>query len=151
MNVSHLAGRAAIVGATGALVLSGCGGSGSTTSSSGSTGSSAKPKPNSISTKVVIPTGASAATITADPSGKLAFVSSKVSAKGPHVAITFVNQSSVKHNIVIGSGGAVLAATPTFSGGKQMLILSLRAGTYEFHCSVPGHRQAGMQGTLTVT
>jgi len=31
-----------------------------------------------------------------------------------------------------------------------VLTLDLKAGTYTFYCSVPGHRQAGMHGTLVV-
>ena len=48
------------------------------------------------------------------------------------------------------SSGKVLGATPTFQGGSRTLSLTLKAGTYKFFCSVPGHRMAGMEGTLTV-
>ena len=48
-------------------------------------------------------------------------------------------------------GVAGIGATPTFSGGKKTLVVKLKPGTYTFFCSVPGHRQAGMQGTLTVS
>jgi uncharacterized cupredoxin-like copper-binding protein len=48
------------------------------------------------------------------------------------------------------SSGAKVGATPTFSGGSKSLALNLKPGTYKFFCSVPGHRQAGMEGTLTV-
>ena len=44
----------------------------------------------------------------------------------------------------------MLGATPTFMGGTKTLKLTLKAGAYTFYCSVPGHRAAGMQGTLTV-
>ena len=54
------------------------------------------------------------------------------------------------HNMTIAQGTTVLAATPTFEGGAKTLTLNLKPGTYVFYCSVPGHRQAGMQGTLTI-
>ena len=67
------------------------------------------------------------------------------------MSISFTNSSSVPHNLTVGSSsGAVLGATPTFQGGTKILPLHLAAGTYKFYCTVPGHRQAGMEGTLTV-
>ena len=47
-------------------------------------------------------------------------------------------------------GSKVLGATPTFVGGKRTLTLKLTPGDYTFYCSVPGHRQAGMEGKLKV-
>ena len=44
----------------------------------------------------------------------------------------------------------MVGATPTFDGGTKVLSVKLAAGTYTFYCSVPGHRMAGMVGTLTV-
>jgi uncharacterized cupredoxin-like copper-binding protein len=35
-------------------------------------------------------------------------------------------------------------------GGASQVQATLKAGTYTYYCAVPGHRQAGMQGTLTV-
>jgi plastocyanin len=61
------------------------------------------------------------------------------------------NMSPVEHNVTVSSGSTVLGATPTFAGGSRSLELKLKPGTYTFYCSVPGHRQAGMEGTLTVT
>ena len=51
---------------------------------------------------------------------------------------------------VASSSGAVVGATPTFSGSSKTLSLNLKPGTYKFDCSVPGHRMAGMEGTFTV-
>jgi plastocyanin len=49
-----------------------------------------------------------------------------------------------------GSNGPIVGGTPTFQGGTKTVTVNLKAGTYTFFCSVPGHRAAGMQGTLTV-
>jgi plastocyanin len=37
------------------------------------------------------------------------------------------------------------------SGDSQSQNIDLKAGTYTFYCSIPGHRAMGMEGTLTVT
>jgi uncharacterized cupredoxin-like copper-binding protein len=44
----------------------------------------------------------------------------------------------------------VIGSTPTFASGTKTFTVNLKPGTYTFFCSVPGHRQAGMQGTITV-
>ncbi|MGH2868863.1 MAG: plastocyanin/azurin family copper-binding protein [Solirubrobacteraceae bacterium] len=75
-----------------------------------------------------------------------------MSAKAGTVKIAFTNSSSTPHNLTLqkGTSGAQVGATPTFSGGTKTLSVKLTPGTYTFFCSVPGHRMAGMQGTLTV-
>ena len=45
----------------------------------------------------------------------------------------------------------MLGATPVFAGGSKTLTLTLKPGKYTFYCTVPGHRQAGMEGTLNVS
>ena len=89
----------------------------------------------------------------ADPSGALKFTKSSLTAKAGTVTIHFTNMSPLMHNMTIqeGTSGAVVGATPTFQGGTKTLTVNLKKGTYTFYCSVPGHRAAGMQGTLTVT
>ena len=67
------------------------------------------------------------------------------------MTVDFTNSSPLGHNVTIAtSSGTVIGATPTFQGGTKTLTVNLKPGTYTFYCSVPGHRQAGMQGTLTV-
>jgi uncharacterized cupredoxin-like copper-binding protein len=57
----------------------------------------------------------------------------------------------LSHNMTIeSSSGTVVGATSTYPGATKTLTLSLKPGTYKFYCSVPGHRMAGMEGTLTV-
>ncbi len=61
------------------------------------------------------------------------------------------NMSPVEHNVTIAEGSKVLGSTPTFVGGTKTVTVTLKPGTYTFYCSVPGHRQAGMEGTLKVS
>jgi plastocyanin len=86
----------------------------------------------------------------ADPEGQLRFVTKDLSAKAGTVTIGFTNASPLAHNLTIAQGTRVLGATPTFQGATKMLTLKVKPGTYTFYCSVPGHRQAGMEGKLTV-
>lgn len=86
----------------------------------------------------------------ADPSGQLRFAKTSLNAKAGNVTIEFANRSPLPHNLTIASGSTFLGATPTFNGGSKTLTLKLAPGTYKFYCSVPGHREAGMEGTLVV-
>jgi uncharacterized cupredoxin-like copper-binding protein len=86
----------------------------------------------------------------ADPEGQLRFTTRNLSAKAGKITINFRNMSPLMHNMTIAQGTKVLAATPTFEGGTKTLTLNLKPGSYVFYCSVPGHRQAGMEGKLTV-
>jgi plastocyanin len=89
--------------------------------------------------------------LAADPGGGLAFDTTKLSAKAGPVSIDFANASPVEHNVTIAQGSKILGATPTFVGGRRTLTVKLTPGSYLFYCSVPGHKQAGMEGTLTVS
>jgi plastocyanin len=89
--------------------------------------------------------------LAANPEGQLKYNVSTLTAKAGTVTISFENASPVEHNVTVAEGSTVLGATPTFAGGSRKLTLKLKAGTYTFYCSVPGHRQAGMEGKLTVT
>ncbi len=130
-------------------------------SSNGSSSSTSSSAPaSSSSTSSTSSGGASAggrggSTISeaADPSGQLKFTKDSLSAKAGNVTIHFANMSSVGHNMTIqqGTNGKQVGATPTFSGATKTLTVNLKPGTYTFYCSVPGHRQAGMQGALTVS
>ena len=96
--------------------------------------------------------GATVLNIAANPSGQLAFTKSKLTTKAGKVEVIFTNASSLDHDVVIAtSGGKVVGKTPIFAKGKKSFTVTLKAGKYVYYCSVPGHRQAGMQGTLTVT
>ncbi len=95
--------------------------------------------------------------IAASPSGQLAYVTNKASAKAGAVTIEMPNSSGVSHNIAIESGeggatakGAKLGASAFTTKGTATVSVSLKPGTYTFFCEAPGHRAAGMYGTLVV-
>jgi len=91
-------------------------------------------------------------TLAANPEGQLAYdKTSLTAAAAGKVSIDFTNMSPLGHNVTLESSShQILGATPTFQGATKLLTLDLKAGTYKFFCSVPGHRMAGMEGTLTV-
>jgi plastocyanin len=91
-----------------------------------------------------------ALTLTADPSGAPAYDARRASLTAGADTIRFVNRSPVQHNVTIAQGSRVVAATKTIQGTTATVIAKLAPGTYVFYCSVDAHREAGMQGTLTV-
>jgi len=90
--------------------------------------------------------------IAASPTGQLAYVTNKASATAGAVTVEMPNASGVSHNIAIeqGKSGAVLGASAFITKGITSVTVTLKPGTYTYFCQVPGHRQAGMLGTLTV-
>jgi plastocyanin len=88
----------------------------------------------------------------AAPNGQLAYTAAKATASAGSVTITMKNTSGVTHNLALQSGaaGPVLGATPLQAKGAASITVNLKPGTYTFFCQVPGHRAAGMLGTLTV-
>ncbi len=118
--------------------------SGAKTTPKATTGSPAPPSSPAA-------TAASTLKLAANPAGQLAYDTKQLSAKAGTVTIDMTNMSPIEHNVTIAEGSKVLGATPTFVGGTKAVTLKLKPGTYTFFCSVPGHRQAGMEGTLTVS
>jgi plastocyanin len=102
-------------------------------------------------TAVAAPAPGGALKLAANPAGQLSYDTKTLSAKAGAVSIVMTNMSPVEHNVTIAQGTKVLGATPTFTGGSRTLSLKLKPGKYTFYCSVPGHRQAGMEGTLNVS
>jgi len=87
--------------------------------------------------------------IDADPSGQLAYVTKKATGQAGPVTLKMKNTSGTPHDLSI-EGNGVNAKTPVTQKGTVQAKATLKPGTYTFFCSVPGHRQAGMQGKLTV-
>jgi plastocyanin len=81
---------------------------------------------------------------------ELAYDTTNLSAKAGKVTIDFKNPSALEHNVVIEQNGKELAGFEPIAQGEASESAELKPGTYTFYCSVPGHREAGMQGTLTV-
>jgi plastocyanin len=95
--------------------------------------------------------GAAPLALAADPSGALKYDKKALSAKAGKVTIAFTNASPIGHDVTIAKGPTKLAGTNVITNSKAAVSVTLKPGAYVFYCSVPGHRQAGMQGTLTVT
>ena len=68
---------------------------------------------------------------------------------GDPITIVLVNDGVVEHDVEIADFGLHLH-TPTGESLKGSFIPD-KTGTFEFACEIPGHRLAGMVGTLVVT
>jgi plastocyanin len=87
--------------------------------------------------------------LAADPSA-IAFDKTSLTSKPGKVTIDFDNPAPLEHDVAIEQDGKVIAASPRITEGKTSVSADLAPGTYTFLCTVPGHAEAGMEGTLTV-
>jgi uncharacterized cupredoxin-like copper-binding protein len=61
------------------------------------------------------------------------------------------NQGKVPHNLVIKGAGVDEATSDLAPGISESLTVELKPGSYEFYCSIPGHKQLGMDQKVTVS
>jgi uncharacterized cupredoxin-like copper-binding protein len=67
---------------------------------------------------------------------------------GQGSTIVLKNTGSIEHDLTVSDAGFKVTA-PTSQSAEKVLTVD-KPGTYEFHCSVPGHKEGGMKGQLTV-
>jgi plastocyanin len=95
--------------------------------------------------------GGSTVEFEADPGGQLAYTTTEASAKAGKVTIDFKNPQGLTHDVAIeDSSGKTVGKTELIADSATSASVNLKPGAYTFYCSVPGHREAGMEGTLTV-
>jgi plastocyanin len=94
--------------------------------------------------------GGGALTLSADRGGDLSFDKGTLEAPAGEVTIRMANPSSVPHNVSIEGEGVDEEGDTVDQGGTSTVSAELQPGEYSFYCSVAGHREGGMEGTLTV-
>jgi uncharacterized cupredoxin-like copper-binding protein len=88
--------------------------------------------------------------IAADPGGALKFDKSSLTAKAGKVTVVMDNPSDLPHAVEIEGNGVEFKGETVEEGGVSKASGELKPGKYEFYCPVDSHKQAGMEGTLTV-
>jgi plastocyanin len=96
-------------------------------------------------------TGATSVVQLSAPVSGLRYDQKVVRAHAGTIKIVFLNRSTLKHNVNVEHGEKEFGKTATVAHGTVTMTVRLKAGKYNFYCSVPGHEDAGMHGTLVVT
>jgi plastocyanin len=87
----------------------------------------------------------------ADPNGALAYTTTEATAKAGEVTIDFNNPQGLTHDVAIeDEAGETVGKTDLIANEETSTTVNLKPGTYKYYCTVPGHREAGMEGTLVV-
>jgi plastocyanin len=86
----------------------------------------------------------------ADPNGQLAYVSTRATARPGPLKIESKNDAQIPHDIALEGNGVNEKGETVQDGGTSEIEVDLRAGEYTYYCTLPGHREGGMEGTLTV-
>jgi nitrite reductase (NO-forming) len=95
---------------------------------------------------IIPPTEPASVRVTAS---EFAFDQSTLRAQvGQRITVTVDNRGLTDHNLRIEALGAQVAAKPGQSASGDFTFQ--KAGSYEFFCAIPGHKEAGMHGTVIV-
>jgi len=95
--------------------------------------------------------GSSEIPLAAVEDGSFAYDTTELSAGAGDITIAFSNPSGTPHNVAVEGEGIEPEFGEIVTNADAPITVSLEPGTYTFFCSVPGHRQAGMEGTITVS
>jgi uncharacterized cupredoxin-like copper-binding protein len=139
---------ASLLAVTGIAVfgLAACGSSNDSSDDSGST-AAAETSSGTDSTAAATD---QTVTITADPSGQLAFTKTAIDAKAGPATIVLDNPSTTPHKLEVKTAdGATVGEVDPLSESKGEFTADLKPGQYTFVCDLPGH-EATMHGTITV-
>jgi uncharacterized cupredoxin-like copper-binding protein len=143
---SLLAGAALSLALAG--VVGGCGSSNNTTSAN-------RASSQATSTAKKAPAHAAGAQLqlSSAKNGSLSFDQNRLSAKSGTVTLVMDNPQTTgqQHGIAVEGNGVDKDGPSVGPGQTSTLTAALKPGTYTFYCPVPGHKAAGMKGTLTIT
>lgn len=121
--------------ATAGFVFAGCGGE--------------KQETNTVDTEV-FGTGP-VLDVAADPDGDLKFTEDDFEVAAGKVVVNFTNESAIPHDFCIrDSEGVDLVCSDIIVTSTTTFDVDLEPGEYTVYCSLAGHRDNGMSGTLTV-
>jgi plastocyanin len=115
----------------------------------GETGSEGKPKGDEEAAAGAAAGPGGTVKLAADPTD-IAYDTTSLSSKPGKVTIDFTNPSALEHDVAIEAEGKEIAGSELIAKSETSVSADLAPGTYTFYCTVPGHREAGMEGTLTV-
>jgi len=119
------------------LLVGGCGGGGDDAKAGHEAGSTTSQRSSSAAGVVLNLSGT-----------EYSFAPTALTAVPGSTTIRFTNKGAMEHDFTIKALGVKLTAQP---GKTAETTVTLTSGTYKTYCSVPGHRQSGMQGTLAVS
>ena len=111
------------------MLIAACGGGG------GQQGGTASPPPQ--------------ATTVAVPETEFKFEPKAMAAKAGRVTFEIKNAGSVEHNFIVEKTDVKVEGIQP--GLTKTVSATLAAGTYTILCTIPGHQEAGMTGTLTIS
>ena len=120
------------------------------TTTSGSTTSTATTKTQSSTAATTTAPAAPEKVAVTETEFKISLA--KTSLKAGKVEFELKNDGQIGHDLVVKGPGVSDEKTPVIDGGKTATLnVDLKSGTYELYCSVPGHKQAGMDTKLTIS